>query len=151
PSKVVMNGIRYTQEEIDKHYKVLKCTLAPLGHPQVNGQFISVFEAEAIDVNHVVAWNRNVKKAGNRIYLEKWIDIEIAKKHERGPELLERIEAIVNGDDVPPIHTSVAAFLDRMEANEEQKKRAIDHVAKIETMDHDAILLAEVGAATPEQ
>lgn len=151
PSNVVMNGILYTQEEIDKHYKGLEGTLAPLGHPQVNGQFISAFEAEAINVNHVGAWNRNVKKAGNRIYLEKWIDIEIAKKHERGPELLERIEAIVNGDDVPPIHTSVAAFLDRMEANEEQKKRGIDHVAKIATMDHDAILLDEVGAATPEQ
>ncbi|EOD6811884.1 hypothetical protein ACJ2YO_004124, partial [Cronobacter sakazakii] len=55
------------------------------------------------------------------------------------------------GDDVPPIHTSVAVFLDQLEASEQQKAQGIEWVAKINAMDHDAILLHEVGAAQPEQ
>lgn len=151
PANVIMNGGLYTAEQIDKHYQALEGTLAPLGHPTVNGQFVSAFSPEGINVGHVGAWNRNVKKAGNRVYLEKWIDIEFAKNTDGGRELLERVDALERGDDVPPIHTSVAAFLQRLEANEQQKGMGAEWVAEIASMDHDAILLHEVGAATPEQ
>lgn len=151
PSDVIMNGGLYTAAEIDKHYASLEGTLAPLGHPTLNGEYISAFSAEAINANHVGAWNRNVKKSGNRIYIEKWVDVETASATERGQELLTRIEAISNGEDVPPIHTSVGLFLNEMEANAEQKAMGAEWVASISLMDHDAILLHEVGAATPEQ
>ncbi|MBC6337845.1 hypothetical protein H9Q89_06370 [Enterobacter cloacae] len=151
PANVVMNGGLYTQEQIDAHYKGLEGTLAPLGHPQVNGQFVSAFSPEGINAGHIGAWNRNVKKSGNRIYLEKWVDVARAGESEGGKELLERVAAIERGEDVPPIHTSVAAFLDQLEPNEQQRATGADWVAKIHSMDHDAILLHEVGAATPEQ
>lgn len=151
PANVVMNGGLYTQEQIDAHYKGLEGTLAPLGHPQVNGQFVSAFSPEGINAGHIGAWNRNVKKSGNRIYLEKWVDVARAEESEGGKELLERVAAIERGDDVPPIHTSVAAFLDQLEPNEQQRATGAEWVAKIHSMDHDAILLHEVGAATPEQ
>ncbi|HDW2118129.1 TPA: hypothetical protein RK445_003702 [Enterobacter hormaechei subsp. xiangfangensis] len=151
PANVVMNGGLYTQEQIDAHYKGLEGTLAPLGHPQVNGQFVSAFSPEGINAGHIGAWNRNVKKSGNRIYLEKWVDVARARESEGGRELLERVAAIERGEDVPPIHTSVAAFLDQLEPNEQQRATGADWVAKIYSMDHDAILLHEVGAATPEQ
>jgi len=151
PANVVMNGGLYTQEEIDAHYQGLEGTLAPLGHPQVNGQFVSAFSPEGINAGHIGAWNRNVKKSGNRIYLEKWVDVTRAGESEGGKELLERVAAIERGEDVPPIHTSVAAFLDQLEPNEQQRAAGADWVAKIHSMDHDAILLHEVGAATPEQ
>lgn len=151
PANVVMNGGLYTQEQIDAHYKGLEGTLAPLGHPQVNGQFVSAFSPEGINAGHIGAWNRNVKKSGNRIYLEKWVDVARANESEGGRELLERVAAIERGEDVPPIHTSVAAFLDQLEPNEQQRATGADWVAKIYSMDHDAILLHEVGAATPEQ
>lgn len=151
PANVVMNGGLYTQEEIDAHFQGLEGTLAPLGHPQVNGQFVSAFSPEGINAGHIGAWNRNVKKSGNRIYLEKWVDVGRAAESEGGKELLERVAAIERGDDVPPIHTSVAAFLDQLEPNEEQRATGAEWVAKIHSMDHDAILLYEVGAATPEQ
>ncbi|MDU7222675.1 MAG: hypothetical protein E6291_25920, partial [Citrobacter freundii] len=151
PANVVMNGGLYTQEQIDAHYKGLEGTLAPLGHPQVNGQFVSAFSPEGINAGHIGAWNRNVKKSGNRIYLEKWVDVARAGESEGGRELLERVAAIERGDDVPPIHTSVAAFLDQLEPNEQQRATGAEWVAKIHIMDHDAILLHEVGAATPEQ
>ncbi|MCR4146751.1 hypothetical protein, partial [Alcaligenes faecalis] len=151
PANVVMNGGLYPASEIDAHYQGLEGTLAPLGHPQVDGQFVSAFSPEGINVGHVGAFNRNVKKSGNRVYLEKWVDVEVAQRTEEGRALLERVEALERGDDVPPIHTSVAVFLDRLEANEEQKAAGADWVAKIKSMDHDAILMDEVGAATPEQ
>ncbi|HAS1494265.1 TPA: hypothetical protein I4D45_20965, partial [Enterobacter hormaechei] len=96
-------------------------------------------------------WNRNVKKSGNRIYVEKWVDVARAEESEGGRELLERVAAIERGDEVPPIHTSVAAFLDQLEPNEQQRATGAEWVAKIHSMDHDAILLHEIGAATPEQ
>jgi hypothetical protein len=151
PANVVMNGGLYTQEQIDAHYKGLEGTLAPLGHPQVNGEFVSAFSPEGLVVGFVGAWNRNVKKSGNRIYLEKWVDVSKAEESPGGRELLERVAAIERGDDVPPIHTSVAAFLDQLEPNEQQRATGAEWVAKIHSMDHDAILLHEVGAATPEQ
>ncbi|UGO47173.1 hypothetical protein [Enterobacter hormaechei] len=151
PANVVMNGGLYTAEEIDAHYQGLEGTLAPLGHPQVNGEFVSAFSPEGLVVGFVGAWNRNVKKSGNRIYLEKWVDVSKAEESPGGRELLERVAAIERGDDVPPIHTSVAAFLDQLEPNEQQRATGAEWVAKIHSMDHDAILLHEVGAATPEQ
>ncbi|EJP3643136.1 hypothetical protein NUR11_002583 [Salmonella enterica] len=141
----------YPASEIDQHYTGLEGTLAPLGHPQVNGQFVSAFSPEGLNVGYVGAWNKNVKKSGNRVYVEKWIDTEVAKRTDDGKRLLERLEALEKGDDVPPIHTSVAVFLEELEANDEQKAQGASWVAKIHAMDHDAILLDEVGAATPEQ
>lgn len=151
PANVVMNGGLYPAAEIDASYSQLEGTLAPLGHPTINGEFASAFTPEAINSNHIGAFNRNAKKVGNRIYVEKWIDIEFAKNTERGPELLERLEALERGDDVPPIHTSVALFVEELEPNKEQKSAGANWVAKIHSIDHDAILLDEVGAATPEQ
>ena len=43
PANVVMNGGLYPESEIDAHYQGLEGTLAPLGHPTVNGQFVSAF------------------------------------------------------------------------------------------------------------
>lgn len=152
PANVVMNRGLYPATEIDAHYQKLDGTLAPLGHPQVNGEFVSAFSPEGINVGHVGAWNRNVKKSGNRVYVEKWLDVEVAQQSEGGRRLLERLEALDKGEDVPPIHTSVAVFLERLEANETQRTEGgYDWIAKIHGVDHDAILLDEVGAATPDQ
>lgn len=151
PANVVMNGGLYPASEIDAHFTGLEGTLAPLGHPTVDGQFVSAFSPEGINVGHVGAFNRNVKKSGNRIYVEKWIDVEVAQRSEGGQRLLERVQALERGEDVPPIHTSVAVFLEQLEANEEQQAAGAQWVAKINSVDHDAILLDEPGAATPEQ
>lgn len=150
PSNVIMNGGLYTNQEIDAHYAELEGTLAPVGHPTVNGKFISAFSAEGINANHVGAWNRNVRKEGNRVYAEKWVDIEMAKNSHNpdGPRLIERLEAMEAGEETDPIHTSVAAFLYREPAVNNQ---GYEWIARISSMDHDAILLDEPGAATPEQ
>lgn len=152
PFDVVMNGVLYPKKEVQEHFNGLEGTLAPLGHPTLNGAFISAFSPEGINAFHVGAWNRNVKLSGTRVYAEKWLDIEVAKSSEKGNRLLARLESLEKGEEVPPIHSSVALFIERIEVNERDRKRlGYDAVAKIHQMDHDAILLDEVGAATPEQ
>lgn len=141
PDEVVMNGGLYPHDEIEKSYASLEGTLAPLGHPQVNGEYVSAQQPDAINSYHVGAWNRNVKRVGNRISVEKMIDVEFAKNTEGGRKLLE---AINKGE---PIHTSTGIFLEReMTPNAEGH----DWIARNMNFDHDAILIGEIGAATPE-
>ncbi|MGE5030375.1 hypothetical protein AB8939_10760 [Yersinia enterocolitica] len=151
PANVIMNKEFYPESEISAHYQGLEGTLAPLGHPTVNGQHVSAFSPEGINIGHIGAFNRNVKKSGNRVFVEKWVDIDVANRTEGGRELLARVAQIERGEDVPPIHTSVAVFRERSEAPDDLKAQGADWVVKIHAMDHDAILLHEVGAATPEQ
>lgn len=142
PDDVVMNGGLYPREEIEKSYRSLENKLAPIGHPTVNGQFVSAFTPEALHGFHAGAWNRNVKREGNRIYLEKWIDAEFAANTEKGRELLEAIDA---GE---PIHTSTGIFLERKPVSNAD---GYSWVATNMDFDHDAILIGEIGAATPDQ
>ena len=79
PDEVIMNGGLYPHDEIEKSYASLEGTLAPLGHPQVDGDYVSARQPEAINSYHIGAWNRNVKRVGNRISVEKWLDVEYAK------------------------------------------------------------------------
>lgn len=141
PDEVVMNGGLYPHDEIEKSYAGLEGTLAPLGHPQVDGTYVSARQPEAINAYHIGAWNRNVKRVGSRISVEKMIDVEFAKNTEGGRKLLE---AISKGE---PIHTSTGIFLER-----EMTPNADGHewIARNLAFDHDAILIGEAGAATPE-
>ena len=141
PDEVVMNGGLYPHDEIEKSYATLEGSLAPLGHPQVNGEYVSAQQPDAINSYHVGAWNRNVKRVGNRIAVEKIIDVEFAKNTEGGRKLLD---AINKGE---PIHTSTGIFLER-----EMTPNADGHewIARNMNFDHDAILIGEIGAATPE-
>lgn len=140
PDGVVMNGGMYPHDEIEKSYKSLEGTLAPLSHPQVDGEYVSANKAEAINAHHIGAWNRNVKRVGNRVSVEKWVDLEFAKTTEGGRKL---IEAVNKGD---PIHTSTGILLDReMTPNAD----GYSWIARDMIFDHDAVLIGETGAATP--
>ena len=142
PDEIVMNGGLYTHDEIEKSYKGLEGTPAPIGHPVVNGKPVLATTMEALHTNHVGAFNKNVERSGDRIYIEKWIDVEFAEKFELGKELLKNIA------DGAPIHTSVAAMARRELIS---NQAGYTWIARDMKMDHDAILFGEPGAATPEQ
>ena len=148
PANVVMNNILYPSAEIDAHYKGLEGTFAPIGHPTSNGKFISASSPEALTNPHGNAgvWNRNVKKDGNRIYSEKWVNTEFAASTPAGKRLLERVAQFENGDNSQPIHTSVALYIEKEAADGTD---GYDWIARIKAIDHDAILLDEPGAAQP--
>lgn len=151
PFNVVMNREFYPQAEIVANYKSLEGTLAPLGHPKVNGEHVSAMTPEGLNTCFAGAWNRNVELRGNRVYCEKWIDVETAKQSAAGRELLERVEALEAGDTTAPIWSSVAVYRQQLPADDAMKAAGADYVVKISSIDHDAILLHEPPAATPDQ
>lgn len=151
PFNIVMNREYYPEAEIIANYQSLEGTLAPLGHPTVNGEFVSAFSPEGLNIGFCGAWNRNVELRGNRVYVEKWVDVETASHSEQGRELLSRLEALEKGESKVPIWSSVAVYRERMPATEEMKAQGADSVVKIMSIDHDAILLHEPPAASPEQ
>lgn len=142
PFGVVMNGGLYPEDEIKKSFMTLNRKPAPIGHPMVNNMYVSAMEPEAINEFYVGAWNENVRIDGNRVKLEKIIDVDRAKESEKGRKLLEAI------NKAEPIHTSTGLML------EPEPVENNDHyqwIARNMEFDHDAILLDEPGAATPEQ
>jgi hypothetical protein len=145
PDNIVMNGsggpILYPADEIAKAFKGLERTPAPLGHPTVNGKFVSARDPEGLTQGWIGAWNENVRQENGRVLLDKVIDVEVANQSVGGKSVLAAI------DKQEPIHTSTGILMMLDVAN------AADHkfVARNMVFDHDAILLAGPGAATPEQ
>jgi hypothetical protein len=107
----------------------------------LNGSYISAHDPEAVNHWHVGAWNENVRQENGRILLDKVIDIDYANKSDKGKEVLNAIEGGA------PIHTStgLTARLDNAEDDSHE------YVARDIVFDHDAILIHEEGAATPER
>lgn len=142
PDNVVMNGILYPADEIEKSYMGLERTPAPLGHPTLNGKFISARDPEGINVGYIGAHNENVRREGGRVLMDKVIDVVVANRSAGGKAVLAAIEA--GG----PIHTSTGLLAKLTPvANAATHKQ----IARGYAFDHDAILLDEPGAATPEQ
>lgn len=142
PDDVVMNEIQYPAKEIAKSFASLNRTPAPLGHPTINGKFVSARDPEGINIGWIGAWNENVRQEKGRVLLDKVIDVERANQSEAGKRVLDAIE---KGE---PVHTSTGllCMLDAANGDVDFKFSARD----IE-FDHDAILLDEEGAATPAQ
>lgn len=142
PDNVVMNGGLYPKSEIDSSYLTLEDTPAPVGHPMVNGKYVSAYSPYGWPEHNAGAVNRNVVREGNRVKLEKWVDIEYAKNSAIGQQLLDAVAA------KKPIHTSTGIMLEREPATNGD---GYDWIARNMKFDHDAILINETGAATPEQ
>ena len=147
PDGIVMNGIKYPAEVIRASYNSLDRTPAPYGHPELeDGTFLSASDPEGLNRSWIGAWNENVRQEKDegdrfRVHLDKVIDVEVAKQSEKGQEVLNAI------DKGEPVHTSTGLYCHISECNEE----GVDFVASDVEFDHDAILLHETGAATPEQ
>ena len=141
PDNVVMNQVKYPADVIAKSYQTIDNTPAPLGHPMVNGKFISAQSPEGINLGWIGAHNTNVRRENGRVFVDKVIDVEVAKRHPRGEDLLAAI------NEQKPIHTSTGVMLETMP----EQGEGYDRIATNMVFDHDAILLDEPGAATPEQ
>jgi len=142
PDNVVMNGIRYGADEIAKSFTTLNKTPAPYGHPVVNGKFVSARDPEGINIGWIGAHNENARQENGRVFLDKVIDVEVANRSAEGKAVIAAINA---GD---PIHTSTGLLC---ELEPVEGEDGIKANARNLYFDHDAILLNEEGAATPEQ
>ncbi|EAP2788197.1 hypothetical protein DRY97_05605 [Salmonella enterica subsp. arizonae] len=151
PLNVIMNEEFYPEAEIAANYQSMEGTIAPLGHPMVDGKYVSAFSPEGLNVGFIGAWNRNVSLQGNRVYAEKWIDVNKARESEGGRALIDRIESFEKGETEEPIWSSVAVYRERTPAPDELQKKGAKWVVKIRAIDHDAILLHEAPAAGPDK
>lgn len=142
PDDIVMNGILYPAEEIAKSYKTLEGTPAPLGHPTVNRMFVSAKSPLGLNIGYFGAWNANVTRVDGRVFIEKVIDVKRATESEMGRRVLSALEAN------KPIHTSTGLLMNIRECTSSD---LADWEGYDMEFDHDAILLDEDGAATPEQ
>ncbi|USA40226.1 DUF2213 domain-containing protein [Pelagerythrobacter marinus] len=142
PSGVVMNRVRYEHDEIEKAYKSFERTPAPLGHPTIEGAFVSAKDPEGLARGWVGSWNENVRRDGHRIAMDKVIDVEQAKQLDGGKTILAAIEG---GE---PIHSSTGLFCMLEPTTDDDEA---DFIARDIVGDHDAWLIGEEGAATPQQ
>ena len=141
PDDVIMNEIFYPADEIQWSYYSLNRTPAPVGHPTIDGVFVSASDPEGINLGYIGAWNDNAEHRDGRVMVDKIIDIEIANQSEKGRKVLA---AVKKG---APIHTSTGLLCNL----EEVEHDGYRFIARNLYFDHDAILLEEKGAATPEQ
>ena len=141
PDNIVMNRILYPSSTIEQGYRTLDRKPAPMGHPMVNGQYVSAYEPEAINSYWVGAWNENVRRENGRVFLDKIIDVDTASKTEKGKQLLDAI------NKQEPISTSTGLMLTLSEAQHAD----YDYVAETMEADHDAILIGEAPAASTQQ
>lgn len=144
PDDVIMNKIKYPADEIASSFASLNGTLAPLGHPTLEGAFVSAFHPEGISAGWIGAHNENVRQeimpnGRNRVLVDKVIDVARAKESDGGRAVLEAIE---KGD---PIHTSTGLYCNLADPDGEDHEFLAQNIE----FDHDAILLGEDGAATP--
>lgn len=142
PDGIVMNEIQYPADEIEASYASLERTPAPLGHPTINGEFVSARDPEGINIGWIGSWNANVRRENGRVFMDKIIDVERANQSEGGKSVLAAIE---KGD---PIHSSTGllCMLEAASGDVDYK-----HIARSIVFDHDAWLIGEDGAGTPEQ
>jgi len=141
PDGIIMNKIKYPADEIEKGFMTLNDTLAPFGHPRVNGDFVSASHPDGLAISYIGAHNINVRRENGRVLIDKIIDVEVASQSPNGKAVIEAINA------GKPVHTSTGLLcsLDSPDGEDHE------HIARNMYFDHDAILLNEEGAATPDQ
>lgn len=142
PDGVVMNRIRYPADEIAKAFGSLENTIAPLGHPMIDGAFVSAKDPEGLVRGFIGAWNKNVRRENGRVFVDKVINIGFASQLDGGKAVLAAI------DKGEPIHSSTGLYCMLTAV---QNDEAVDWEASEIVFDHDAILIGEEGAATPAQ
>lgn len=148
PPGVVMNQILYDADEVEATIHTLDGSPVTLGHPVVNGRFAAARAPLAQAKYGLLGAHNRVKGKTDdgRWIVEKLVPVEQMQNTERGKKLAEAIKSKT------PIHTSTGVYLTKIdEIGVNAMGQDYQFRAKIDRFDHDAILLNEVGAATPEQ
>lgn len=144
PPDIVMNGTLYPSGEVQKAAPTLEGKPSPLGHPKVEGELVSASNPRAANKYGVGAWNRAVTYT-DKIHYEKVINVRQCMASPYGPQLIAALE---KGD---PIDTSVGLYCWVIVASGTSNGEHYSEIATDILFDHDAILLEEPGAATPDK
>lgn len=147
---IVMNGIYYPSDEINKSYMTLNDNLMPLDHPRINNENVSALNPQAINNYYIGAWGRNVRKAGDKVLMDAYIDRKFAESTEKGRMLVNRLDEMISGKNTTPIHVSTGLTYQADHQSGISKGKRYSSIARNMKFDHVAILTDKQGAATPE-
>lgn len=147
---IVMNGIFYPADEINKSYMTLNDNLMPLDHPRINNEHVSALNPQAINNFYIGAWGRNVRKSNNRVLMDAYIDRKFAESTEKGRMLVNRLDDMMSGKNTTPIHVSTGLTYTPDNQSGTSKGKRYKSIARNMKFDHVAILPDKQGAATPD-
>lgn len=148
---IVMNGGLYPAEEINNSYLTMERKLMPLGHPMVNGKYVSANDPQAVNDYYAGAWAQNVSKASDKVVMDVYVNKAVAEAKPDGKRLIQRLDDMITGNNAEPIHVSTGLLLNKEQKAGESKGKKHSWVAHNMQFDHIAILLDEPGAGTPEE
>ena len=147
---IVMNGIFYPADEINKSYMTLNDNLMPLDHPRINNEHVSALNPQAINNFYIGAWGRNVRKSNDRVLMDAYIDRKFAESTEKGRMLVNRLDDMMSGKNITPIHVSTGLTYTPDNQSGSSKGKRYTAIARNMKFDHVAILPDKQGAATPD-
>ncbi|RZV01071.1 UNVERIFIED_ORG: hypothetical protein EOZ59_1009 [Serratia quinivorans] len=148
---IVMNRKLYPAAEIAKAYNTLERKPMPLGHPKVDGKHVSAGDVRAVNNYHVGAWLQDVQHTDGKVTGDMYVDRRYAEGSDKGKRLINRLDEMVAGTNVDPIHISTGLLYAGITANGESKGKKYNEIATNMVFDHTAILLDEPGAGTPSE
>lgn len=148
---IVMNGGLYPAEEINKSFKTMERKLMPIGHPMVNGKYVPSTDPEALNTYYAGAWAQNVSKANDKVVMDVYINKSVAESKPDGKRLIQRLDDMMSGANIDPIHVSTGLLLNKEQRVGESKGKKHSWVAHNLDFEHTAILLDEPGAGRPEE
>ena len=148
---IVMNGGLYPAEEINNSYQTMERKLMPIGHPMVNGKYVSANDPQAVNDYYAGAWAQNVSKANDKVVMDVYVNKAVADTKPDGKRLIQRLDDMISGNNADPIHVSTGLLLNKEQRAGESKGKKHSWVAHNMQFDHIAILLDEPGAGTPEE
>ncbi len=148
---IVMNGGLYPAEEINKSFKTMERKLMPIGHPMVNGKYVPSTDPEALNTYYAGAWAQNVSKSNDKVVMDVYVNKSVAESKPDGQRLIARLDDMMSGENIDPIHVSTGLLLNKEQRAGESKGKKHSWVAHNLDFEHTAILLDEPGAGTPEE
>jgi len=148
---IVMNRKLYPAAEIEKAYNTLERNPMPLGHPKVDGKHVSARDVQAVNEYHVGAWLQNVIHKDGKVTGDMYVNRQYAESSDKGKRLINRLDDMLAGTNVDPIHISTGLLYSGIAANGESKGKKYNEIATNMMFDHVAVLLDEPGAGTPNE
>ncbi len=148
---IVMNRKLYPAAEIAKAYNTLERKPMPLGHPKIDGKHVSAGDVRAVNNYHVGAWLQDVQHVDGKVNGDMYVDRRYAEGSEKGKRLVNRLDEMIAGTNLEPIHISTGLLYSGIAANGESKGKKYNEIATNMVFDHVAVLLDEPGAGTPSE
>lgn len=148
PPNIVMNEILYDADDVEATINTLDGSPVTISHPVIAGKFADAYLPLAQAKFGILGAHNKVrgKAADGSWLIDKYIPTEQLTNSANGKKLAEAIKS------KQPIHTSTGVYLTKEpEIGVNAMGQEYTARAKIDRFNHDAVLLNEVGAATPEQ